>query len=160
VTLSSPSVAFPKVTGCGTFKTIVDDLLELPREDIAIDLSFNLEEVVDLVPARLAKPGLTAPRSVKSGRAIGLTTRLRNTGESPATGVKACLKSPTALVKGAASRCVSVGSIAAGGSRNISFKVMTKAGNAGRRANFELSVTYISGDRRVVVRSGAVTRIG
>ena len=159
VTLSSPSVAFPKVTGCGTFKTIVDDLLELPREDIAIDLSFNLEEVVDLLPAKLAKPGLTAPRSVKSGRAIGLTTRLRNTGESPATGVKACLKSPTALVKGAASRCVSV-DIAAGGSRNISFKVMTKAGNAGRRANFELSVTYISGDRRVVVRSGAVTRIG
>ena len=111
------------------------------------------------MPAKLAKPGLTAPRSVKSGRAIGLTTRLRNTGESPATGVKACLKSPTALVKGAASRCVSV-DIAAGGSRNISFKVMTKAGNAGRRANFELSVTYISGDRRVVVRSGAVTRIG
>jgi hypothetical protein len=155
VTLSSPNVGFPTVTGCGTFKAIVDSLLELPRDDIAISLTFDLEQAAPSAP-RLTKPRIKAPKSVKAGKPVTIRGRFTNTGGTDARGVKVCLKSPRAVVKGPGSRCRMV-DVPAGASRTVSFKVTTKKGTKGKRARFTYSARYTASGAKVITRTGHVT---
>ena len=171
VTLASPSVGFPKVTGCATFKETIDSLLELPRNDIALSMEFDLEDVVDACPdgqtgtppncvtpeSKLTMSQIRAPKQVKSGKPITLSTKVSNTGNAAATGVKVCLSSPTKLVKGKAQRCKTVSSIAAGRSVTVKFKVNSKRANRSAKAKFRIQATWKSGGKSKTVSRGHVT---
>ena len=62
VTVGSASVAFPRVSaGCGGLGDTVNNLLELPRSDIAISLSFALGENIAPQTTITAKPNAPSP---------------------------------------------------------------------------------------------------
>jgi len=148
VSLASSSVAFPQVTGCGSFQQTIDGLLELPRNDISIAMDFALEDVADGAP-NLAKPKVKAPKKVKPGKPLTLKVPVRNIGDAPATNVTVCLKSPTKFVRGKGSRCLTFTSIAPGSSATARFKVKTKKvkkGQKAKRARFQISTSYKTGD--------------
>ena len=73
-----------------------------------------------------------------------LRSQILNTGETAAENVKVCLKSPTALVRGAANRCRTI-SIQGGATRTVPFTVSTKTGKKGSKARFEVSAEYTTG---------------
>jgi len=143
VSLGSNAVGFPAapLDPCAPLGATLNQLVGLPRNDIGLTLDFNLEDLPDASPASIAAPRVTAPRSIPAGKAIRLGTRVSNTGGSAATAVKVCVKSPTALVRGSANRCRTVGTLAAGASRAVSFNLPTKSGRKGRAA-FQVSVEY------------------
>ncbi|MEX1218811.1 MAG: choice-of-anchor D domain-containing protein [Solirubrobacterales bacterium] len=159
ISLSSDQVSFPAAPTdrCAPLGDALNGLAGLPRDDIGLSLDFTFEELPDLTPARLATPKVNAPRSARSGSSLNFGTQLRNSGQSAAQQVKVCLKSPTALIKGAAKRCQTVGTIAAGASKSVSFKLATKSGNKGKKARFQLSAEYRSGGGKIVTRTGHVT---
>jgi hypothetical protein len=159
LSLSSSTVSFPAapIDRCAPLGEALNGLAGLPRDDIGLTLDFELEDLPDLTPARLATPKISAPRSIRSGSTLKLGTQLRNTGQTAAQSVKVCVKSPTALVKGAANRCTSVGQIAAGKSKSVSFNLATKSGKKGKRATFEISAEYRSAGGKIVTRTGHVT---
>jgi hypothetical protein len=155
-TVSSPSVTFPQVSaGCGALGGTVNTLLELPRSDIGISLTFDLVKQAR-VPV-LAKPVVKAPKQVRSGKPVTIRSRLTNTGTGAATNVRVCLKSPTKLVLGKAQRCRTVSSIAAGKSATVRFKVKTKSGKSGKRARFTVEASYSSAGETKFSRTGHVT---
>ena len=158
VSLGSDAVSFPAapLEPCAPLGETLNGLVGLPRNDIGLSLDFTLEDLPDAAPARLATPKISAPRSVNSGKTINLGTQLRNTGEEAAEQVKVCIKSPTALVKGPANRCKTIGVIAAGRSKSVSVPLATKAGKKGR-ASFQITAEYISAGKKVVARVGHVT---
>jgi hypothetical protein len=156
VSLSSPNVGFPTVTGCGSFQATVNSLLELPRNDIAIALDFALTDEAcpdgqvgtppDCVAAasKIAKPKVRAPKTVKSGKPVTLRTRVRNTGNAAATDVRVCFTAKTrSLVIGKSKVCRTVASIAAGKGVSLSQKFKTKKGKKGKRVRFEVSAEYV-----------------
>ena len=141
--IEQANVAFPKLTGCGTFKETVDTLLELPRSDIqmAIDLALTEETPVCVPPQTgtypdcvdpvdpvitIAKPVLSGPKQVKPGKKVTYKVTLRNTGDTAATNVKACLTTPKKFIKGAAKRCKTVASVGAGQSVVVKFALKAK----------------------------------
>jgi hypothetical protein len=140
VSLTSPSISFPKITGCATFKETIDSLLELPRNDIEMSLDFALEDTEcpdgqvgtppSCVPGQavLARPGVKAPKKVKSGKPVTIRASVRNSGNAAASNVRVCLtlKKAAKLARGKANRCKTVSSIAAGKRRSVSFRVATK----------------------------------
>ena len=146
VTLGSEALSFPAapVDISGPLAGALNGLAGLPRDDITLSLSFELEDLPALTPARLASPRISAPRSVKSGGSLTLRSQILNTGETAAENVKVCLKSPTALVRGAASRCRTI-SIQGGATRTVPFTVSTKTGKKGSKARFEVSTEYTTG---------------
>ena len=158
VSLGSDAVSFPAapLEPCAPLGETLNGLVGLPRNDIGLTLDFTLEDLPDAAPARLATPKISAPRSVNSGKTINLGAQLRNTGEEAAEQVKVCIKSPTALIKGPANRCKTIGVIAAGRSKSVSVPLATKAGKKGR-ASFQITAEYISAGKKVVARVGHVT---
>lgn len=161
-TVSSPSVTFPTVSaGCGALGGTVNGLLELPRSDIAIALDFALEKGSAGEPM-IAKPKVRAPKSVKSGKPVTLRVSVPNTGDAAATGVKVCLKSPTRLVRGKGTQCLTFTSIAPGSSAKARFKVRTKKirkGKKAKKARFTIDVSYVpvEGAARKHTKTGHVT---
>lgn len=168
-----PSVSFPKVTGCATFKEVVDDLLELPRDDIefALDLALTVEQgscpdgttgtPPDCVapPKRitLAKPAVKGTKKVRAGKAARYTVRVRNTGDAPASNAKVCLTAPRRFFRGKAQRCRTIKSIAAGKAVAPTFRLRAKKFKLrkNRKVNLKAVVTYRDGDgksRKVIGR--------
>ena len=61
VTLGSPGLTFPQVSaGCGALGGTVNDLLELPRSDIALSLDFSLEQIGPVDDVKPLPPSITA----------------------------------------------------------------------------------------------------
>lgn len=149
VRLSQPNVAFPQVTGCATFKQIIDDLLELPRSDIEMDLTFSVAKGVATCPdgqtgtppdcrdiqrdpAKLKLVSVKAPKKVKSGKSANVTIKVRNAGGTAAAGARICVNVPRALIKGKAKRCKKPVTVAAGATRTVRFRLKTKKGKKGK----------------------------
>jgi uncharacterized repeat protein (TIGR01451 family) len=137
VSLEQTNVAFPQVTGCGSFKGVIDTLLELPRSDIQLALEFAVTKGSAGSP-KLAKLKKKGPKSAKAGKTITLQAIVRNSGKAPAAQTEVCVKSPTRFVKGKANRCTTVRNLAAGSSRTVRFKLATKKGRKGK-AKFQVS---------------------
>jgi hypothetical protein len=173
VSLTSPTISFPKVTGCATFKETIDSLLELPRSDIEMSLDFALSDVAsqcpdgqvgsppNCVPAQavLAQPRVKAPKTIKSGKPVTIAASVRNSGNSSASNVKVCLsmKKAARLVRGKAKRCKTISSIAAGKSSTARFKVKTKPIRTARaRLNYSVSASA-SGTASPRSRTGHVS---
>jgi hypothetical protein len=173
VSLTSPSISFPKVTGCASFKQTIDALLELPRSDIEMTLDFALEDIASECPAgqvgtppncvpaaaALAEPTVKAPKKVKSGKPVTITASVRNSGNATASNVRVCLtlKKAAKLAKGKARRCRTVRSVAAGKSGIVRFKVRTRPISSSRaKLNYSVSATAAGGTRSGS-RTGHVT---
>jgi len=158
VSLSSPAVAFPKVTGCASFKETIDGLLELPRNDIALSMNFDLVDVVDtcptgqvgtppncVTPPSNLKMGKTkGPKQVKSGKPITLSSRITNTGTVDLLRPRVCLSSPKKLVKGKATTCRTIAKITAGRTVTVKFRVVTRKARKSARAKFGMTTTWKS----------------
>lgn len=171
VHLEQPNVAFPLLTGCPGFKATIESLLGLPRNDIELELDFNITKSCeagqvgtppDCVPAEtpapnLAKPVVKAPKKVKAGKKITLSSTIRNTGEGDASNVKVCLTSPTKLIKGSAKRCRTVTTIAAGKSTVVKFTVNSKKSAKGKKANFTVQAAYMASGEMKYTKTGHVT---
>ena len=154
-------MSFPQVTGCGAFKGVIDQLLELPRNDIEMALDFNItkgEDPVcpegttgtppDCVPnvtpkANLAKVVVKAPKKVKSGKKFAIKASIKNNGDAAASNVKVCIQTPTKLIAGKAKRCVTIRSIAAGKTGTATFRLKAKKAakkaKKSTRANFTVT---------------------
>lgn len=158
-TVGSEGVTFPQVSaGCGPLGGTVNGLLELPRSDIGISLTFDL--VKTILQPNLAKPVIKAPKSVRSGKPITISSQITNTGTGTATGVKVCLNSPTKLVRGKAQRCSTVASIAPGQSATVRFRVVSKAGKKGKKAKkarFTIDAAYQVSGQTKHTKTGHVT---
>lgn len=169
VRLAQPNVAFPQVTGCDTFKAVIDDLLELPRSDIEMDLQFAVEKGAAVCPdgqvgtppdcsvlpqgtPKLAKPVIKAPKRVKAGKAMTVRARIRNAGEAAATNVRVCLATPRALVRGKARRCKTIKRIAPGKAAVARFKLRTKPKKGKRVRKAQLKVTASGKGLKAVTR--------
>lgn len=161
--LAQNNVAFPKLTGCGTFKTAIDTLLELPRSDIEMALDFALtREAAQCEPPlvgtppncappkepviKLAKPIVKGPKKVMPGRKLGYRVVLRNTGDTAATKVRTCLVTPKRYVAGKSKRCRTVASIGAGKRVVVKFNLKAKRfkGKKGK-ASVRATATYKDG---------------
>ena len=146
VSLASSSVAFPQVTGCGSFQQTIDTLLELPRNDISIAMDFALEDVADGEP-KLAKPVVRAPKSVKSGKPVTLTARVSNIGNAPATNVRVCFRAVSrTLIRGRSNVCRTITSIDGGKTGSTRQRFATKSGEKGKRVRFQVTATYKAAD--------------
>lgn len=168
VSLTSPDVGFPKVTGCASFKETIDSLLELPRNDIALSMDLTLEDIADPTcatgqtgtppncidpptakPITLTAAKIKGPKKVKPGKSITLSSVVTNTGANDATAVSVCLAKPKKLIKGKGTVCKTVPTIAAGASVTVSFKVKAKkvakrAARKAARARFKITTTWTS----------------
>jgi hypothetical protein len=173
VSLTSPTISFPKVTGCASFKETIDSLLELPRSDIEMSLDFALTDIAGecpdgqvgtppaCVPARavLSRPVVKAPKQVKSGKRVTITASVRNSGNVAASNVKVCLslKKAARLARGKAERCERVSSIAAGRSGVVRFRVATRPiTKSTARLNYSVSASA-SGITSSRARTGHVS---
>jgi uncharacterized repeat protein (TIGR01451 family) len=161
MTLSSPSVGFPTLTGCGTFGPLIDGLIGLPRNDIELSTTFGVEELPDDacppnqtgtppdcvdIPAgqaKLSKPKVKVKKSVKSGKPVTITARVKNTGDTAAKNVKVCLtlKKAKKLAKGKAKRCKTIRNIAPGATGKARFKVKTKKVRARKKLKFTVNAS-------------------
>lgn len=74
-------------------------------------------------------------KMVKRGRAVVVTARIRNVGESAAKGVKVCVKAPKRLVR--VRKCVKRGNLVAGATATMKFKVKVNR-KAKRKAKAKL----------------------
>jgi hypothetical protein len=172
VHLEQPNVAFPLLTGCPGFKATIEGLLGLPRNDIELELDFNITKSCPdgevgtppdncspaVTPApNLAKPTVKAPKKVKAGKKITLASTIRNTGDGAATNVKVCLKSPKKLIKGAAKRCKTISTIAAGKSTVVRFTVNSKKTAKGKKARFTVQAAYRASGSAKFTKTGHVT---
>lgn len=141
--LEQPDVSFPKVTGCATFKETIDSLLELPRQDIelAVDLAFTpgtdscpdgmAGTPPDCAPVetpsiKLAKPVVNGTKQIRSGKKIRFQVKLKNLGTAPAENVRVCLTAPRRYVKGKATKCRAVRSVAPGKVNKTAFRFKAK----------------------------------
>ena len=171
--LEQPNVAFPQVTGCGSFKQLIDEQLELPRNDIQMEIQVKITKGSESCPdgqvgtppdcaepqgkAKLAKPVIKAPKKVKVGKAMTVRAKVKNAGDADAAKVKVCLATPKALVKGKAKRCKTIKKIAAGKTGVAKFKVKTKKTKKAKKGKkVKLKVTA-SGKGLKAVSRGHVT---
>jgi hypothetical protein len=158
--VGSPAVTFPTVSaGCGALGGTVNDLLELPRSDIAISLEFDLVKTVAPSGApKLAKPFVMLARSLKSGKPMTVTTRIRNNGTTAASNVKVCFRAPANLVNGRSSACRTVPVIAVGRGVTVRQRFRTKPGRKGKRFRVVVSAGYkANGQNRSVKTIRATT---
>jgi hypothetical protein len=151
-TVGSPAVTFPTVSaGCGALGGTVNDLLELPRSDIGIVLNFALTKGSNSTESKLARPVIRAPRAVKSGRKIRLTTAIRNLGDAPATNVRVCVNALTrSLIRGRTRVCGTIGQINGNSTgRGTWGPIVTRPGKKGKRVRFQVVVAYRAADNTV-----------
>jgi uncharacterized repeat protein (TIGR01451 family) len=137
------NVAFPQITGCGTFKGIVDQLLELPRNDIEMALDFKVTKGQDVCPdgqtgtppdcvtpetknPDLAKVVVKGPKKVRFGKKFVVRARVTNNGQADASNVKVCAQTPKRRIAGKAKRCVTIKKIAAGKTGTATFRLKAK----------------------------------
>ena len=79
-------------------------------------------------------------KKVKRGKKVTITAKVKNVGESAATGVKICVTAPKKLVK--VKKCVSKGSLGAGKTATAKFKVtVKKKAKKGKKAVLKLKAT-------------------
>jgi uncharacterized repeat protein (TIGR01451 family) len=135
--LSSPSVTFPTVSaGCGALGNTVNDLLELPRSDIAITLNFAIEKGSSGAP-KLNQPVVRAAKRIRPGKAANVAVVVRNSGDAPSSSVRVCIASRTRkLIRGRAVVCRNISSIAAGRNGVARLRVATRRSAAGKRARW------------------------
>ena len=160
-TVGSPGVTFPQVSaGCGPLGGTVNDLLELPRSDVGISLTFDLvKTVTPSGQAKLGKPKVKAPKKVKSGKPVKLKATIRNTGDAAARNVKVCaVAKQKKLVKGKGKVCRNIGSISGGGGAGkarMDFK--TKPGNKGKKLKIQITAKYKIDGLPKIKKTGHVT---
>lgn len=75
-------------------------------------------------------------KKVKRGKAVVITTKVKNVGDAAASGVKVCVKAPKKLVK--VKKCVTRGNLPAGATATMKFKVKVKP-KARKKANVKLT---------------------
>jgi hypothetical protein len=169
--LEQNDVAFPKLTGCGTFKETIDGLIGLPRNDIsmAIDLALTEEQscpegqtgtppncVSEPDPViTIAKPVLKGTKLIRSGKKANYSVKLTNTGDTDSGAVKACLATPKRFIKGAAKRCKTVAAVAAGKSVTVKFAVKAKKFKLRKNRKLKLRGTASYTDGAGVARTTA-----
>ena len=102
------------------------------------------------VTASFGKPKLAnlkvTPKSkkVKPGKKATFKVKVRNNGKAKAGKLKVCAKGPKKLVK--VGKCVKAGSLAAGKSKTVKFKVTVKKGTKeGRKAKITFKATASGG---------------
>lgn len=174
LTVSSDAVSFPTVSpGCGSLGGTVNGLLELPRSDIALDMTFNLEDITgpqectppqigtfpDCKVTVLDDVTVKSPKKLKSGKKVTIRYSVANTGTAAATNVKVCLtlKKAKKLAKGKAKRCRTIKSIAPGQRGVATFKVKTKKiKGKKKRMNFSVTASAAGGIKAPAYR-GHVT---
>jgi len=179
LTVSSDAVSFPTVSpGCGSLGGTVNGLLELPRSDIALDMTFNLEDITgpqECTPPQigtfpdckdpqpvgpvLENVTVKSPKKLKSGKKMTIRYRVTNTGDQAATNVKVCLalKKAKKLAKGKAKRCKTIKTIAPGKRGVAKFKVKTKKiKGKKKRMNFSVTASAAGGIKAPAYR-GHVT---
>lgn len=95
---------------------------------------------------KLTKPKVIAKRKVKRGKALKITVKTRNVGETDLARVKVCLKTPKRLVRGKGKRCKNVGTLSGGGGAGKAvFRVKTKTGKKLRRKKIRVKA-IVTGD--------------
>jgi hypothetical protein len=99
---------------------------------------------VDPVPAEMAPPLVTAPKSVKSGKSMKVAVSATNVGGT-ATSAEVCLSAPKSLAKVGGSRCRTV-EVAGGATVATTFRVKTKPRKKGRQVKLTASVSYTAAD--------------
>lgn len=139
--VEQPNVAFPQVTGCGSFNATINQLLELPRSDIQMALDFSVTKGQDTCPegqtgtppdcvtpdtVGLAKPVIKGTKTIKSGKKAAYKVQLKNTGTKAATNVKVCLSTPKRFIRGATNRCRTVATVPLGKTTTVTFSVKAK----------------------------------
>lgn len=164
VVVSSSGVSFPTVSaGCGPLGGTVNGLLELPRSDIALSLTFGLEDTGGPVlnGPKLASAKINGKKKVKSGKTVTIRYSVANTGDEAATNVKTCitLKKAKKLAKGKAKRCKTISSVAVGKRGVATFKVKTKKIKSKKaKLNFSITSAYTAqGAARKHTKTGHVT---
>jgi len=79
-------------------------------------------------------------KAVKRGKKATLTASISNTGDAAADGVKICVTAPKKLVS--VKKCANVGSVAAGASKSVKFKVtVKKKAKKGKKATLKFTAT-------------------
>lgn len=155
--LEQGDVAFPTLTGCGTFKETVDTLLELPRNDIQMALDLALTKDPETCPdgqvgtppdcseptpvVKIEKPVLTGTKTIKSGKKATYSVTVSNSGDTAATSVKVCLSTPKKFIKGKAKRCKTVATVAAGGNAVAKFNLKAKKFKLSKAKKLKLRAT-------------------
>lgn len=107
----------------------------------------------DTDPAKLSLK--LKPRSVKAktGKKVRFKVRVKNSGDATARRLKICVKAPKRLVK--VKRCVERGSLAAGKSRTVTFKLKIK-----KKAKGRIKVTFKASSRGIrAARGKGVIRV-
>lgn len=102
--------------------SLLDNLDNLDLGESSLTLTRTLDEspVLPTPKAKLSTSMVTGKKSLRSGKAMKLTVRVRNSGDGPASGVKVCMKLAAPLsVSGG--KCQTLGMIMAGSTRSKSF---------------------------------------
>ncbi len=174
--LEQPDVSFPKITGCDTFKETIDQLLELPRSDIAlaVDLTFTRDAAVcptgttgtppdcvtpPVTPViEVGAPVISGPKKIKVGKKAKYRVTLTNTGNTDATNASVCLTVPKRYFKGKAKRCATV-TVPAGKATFKEFTITRKTNNVkrARKVRIKSSVTYTDGSGVARTKGGKAT---
>ena len=103
-----------------------------------------VDSLVDPLPAELAPPFVTAPKKLKSGKAMTVTVGVTNVGGTTTT-AQVCLSAPKGLAKVNGSRCRSV-AVGAGATVRTKFKVKTKPKKKGKQIKLTATASYVKGD--------------
>jgi hypothetical protein len=104
----------------------------------------------------LILPDVSSPPQVRAGRSMTVTIKLRNVGGEVASGAEVCLRAAAVLKRNPGCKTVSVG---AGSTTSVRFKVTTRAGTSGKRAEFRASVEYLAAGEKRKELKGHVTLI-
>lgn len=131
------NVAFPLLTGCPGFKETIEQLLELPRNDIEMALDFSVDIGSDGGPV-LAKPKVTAPKKVKSGKKFKMTVKVKNTGVADATNVRVCLTAAKKMVSG---KCAKISRIKPGKTGTAKLTVKSKKVKKNQKITYTVKAT-------------------
>jgi hypothetical protein len=99
---------------------------------------------IDPVPAELAPPSISAPKSVKAGRSMTVKVSVTNVGGLEAN-PQVCLSAPRSSARVSGSRCRTV-EVAAGATVTTTFRVKTKRKKAGKQIKLTATATYVAGD--------------
>jgi uncharacterized repeat protein (TIGR01451 family) len=92
-------------------------------------------------PAKLGALSVKpASKSVKPGKKATFTAKVKNVGGKTASGVKICVTAPKKLIS--VKKCVTVGSISAGKTKSVKFKVtVNKQAKKGKKAVLKFKAT-------------------
>jgi CARDB len=122
----------PAGTGAGC--SVIDPVVQGAG---GIWISRGIDPKPYLIPpggGKSAKLALSAkkPKSVKAGKKAMVKAIVSNSGDGDAAGVEVCLTAPKPLTP--KRKCKTVGALAAGASKNLTFKVNTKKHEKGKYA--------------------------